>query len=220
MSSMSPPAQRQLHHICFTITIIAVVIIVIIVHIITVVVCWEEEAEREREGGGGGVGTVLLCPIILCGFWTFFQRANTLLFTRHKARVHSHGFSVSLTGYSPLHTSVPLVMTGGPTPSQAPTTWAECTETDSVTGSRSVNQAFSVGVWLFVCWLLNVPVTCLCITGTDLHRQFYVLPHWDRSCRSNFLPHPVTGMTRPGKIPSQAGIEPRIFRSRGGRLNH
>ena len=23
-------------------------------------------------------------------------------------------------------------------------------------------------------------------------RQLYVLPHWDRSCRSNFLPHPVT----------------------------
>ena len=30
----------------------------------------------------------------------------------------------------------------------------------------------------------------------------------------------VTGMTRPGKIPSPAGFEPRIFRSRGGRLNH
>ena len=30
----------------------------------------------------------------------------------------------------------------------------------------------------------------------------------------------VTGMTRPGKIPLQAGFEPRIFRSRGGRLNH
>ena len=30
----------------------------------------------------------------------------------------------------------------------------------------------------------------------------------------------VTGMTRPGKIPSQAGFEPRIFRSRDGRLNH
>ena len=29
----------------------------------------------------------------------------------------------------------------------------------------------------------------------------------------------VTGMTRPNKIPSQAGFEPRIFRSRGGRLN-
>ena len=35
--------------------------------------------------------------------------------------------------------------------------------------------------------------------------------------RANFE---VTGRTRPGKIPSQAGFEPRIFRSRGGRLNH
>ena len=26
-------------------------------------------------------------------------------------------------------------------------------------------------------WLLNVPATCECISGTDLHRQFYVLPH-------------------------------------------
>ena len=37
--------------------------------------------------------------------------------------------------------------------------------------------------------------------------------HWS----ANFS---VTGMTRPGKIPSQARFEPRIFRSRGGRLNH
>ena len=29
----------------------------------------------------------------------------------------------------------------------------------------------------FVCWLLNVPATCECISGTDLLRQFYVLPH-------------------------------------------
>ena len=29
----------------------------------------------------------------------------------------------------------------------------------------------------FVCWLLVVPATCECISGTDLHRQFYVLPH-------------------------------------------
>ena len=43
-----------------------------------------------------------------------------------------------------------------------------------------------------VCWLRNVPATCKCISGTDLHRQFYVLPHWDRSCRSYFPPHPVT----------------------------
>ena len=42
------------------------------------------------------------------------------------------------------------------------------------------------------CWLLNVPATCECISGTDLLRQFYVLPHWDRSCRSNFPSYPVT----------------------------
>ena len=28
-----------------------------------------------------------------------------------------------------------------------------------------------------VCWLLIVPATCECISGTDLLRQFYVLPH-------------------------------------------
>ena len=33
------------------------------------------------------------------------------------------------------------------------------------------------GYSLFVCWLLNVPATCECISGTNLHRQFYVLPH-------------------------------------------
>ena len=37
--------------------------------------------------------------------------------------------------------------------------------------------------------------------------------HWS----ANFK---VTGMTRPGKIPSQVGFEPRIFRSGGGRLIH
>ena len=30
---------------------------------------------------------------------------------------------------------------------------------------------------LFVGWLLNVPATCKCISGTDLRRQLYVLPH-------------------------------------------
>ena len=42
------------------------------------------------------------------------------------------------------------------------------------------------------CWLLNVSATCKCISGTDLLRQFYVLPHWDTSCRSNSPSHPVT----------------------------
>ena len=30
--------------------------------------------------------------------------------------------------------------------------------------------------WLVAC-LLNVPATCECISGTDLFRQIYVLPH-------------------------------------------
>ena len=28
-----------------------------------------------------------------------------------------------------------------------------------------------------VCWLLNLPATCKCVSGMDLLRQFYVLPH-------------------------------------------
>ena len=32
-------------------------------------------------------------------------------------------------------------------------------------------------VCLLVGWLLNVQATCECISGTDLLRQFYVLPH-------------------------------------------
>ena len=39
--------------------------------------------------------------------------------------------------------------------------------------------------------LLDVPATCLCISGAGLLRKIYVLPQWDRLCRSNFLPHPV-----------------------------
>ena len=46
---------------------------------------------------------------------------------------------------------------------------------------------------LFGGWLLNVPVTCKCISGTDLlTTQAYVLQHRDKSCRSNFLSHLVT----------------------------
>ena len=32
-------------------------------------------------------------------------------------------------------------------------------------------------VEIFICWLLNVPATCECVSGTDLLRQLYVLPH-------------------------------------------
>ena len=58
--------------------------------------------------------------------------------------------------------------------------------------SRSVPEIHKhVAGWL-VGWLLNVPATCECISGTDLLGQLYVLPHWDRTCRQNFLPHPIT----------------------------
>ena len=102
-----------------------------------------------------------------------------------------------------------------------------------------------------VCWLVGCLASqqhAKCTSGTDLIRQFYMLPHWDRSCKSNFLSHPVTvywhwtnqsqqwpiqhqvpgrvatgaqnfevsGMTRPGKIPVQTGIKPRVCCSPGG----
>ena len=40
-----------------------------------------------------------------------------------------------------------------------------------------IHRAQHSGQGLFVCWLLNVPATCECISGTDLLRQFDVLPH-------------------------------------------
>ena len=41
---------------------------------------------------------------------------------------------------------------------------------------------------LFFCCLTSH----LSISGTYLLRQLYVLPHWGRSCKSNFLSHPIT----------------------------
>ena len=49
----------------------------------------------------------------------------------------------------------------------------------------------SLKLGLVAC-LPNIPATCLFFSGMGLLRQVYVLPHWDRSRRSNFLPHPVT----------------------------
>ena len=45
---------------------------------------------------------------------------------------------------------------------------------------------------LFIGWLLKVPATIKCISGTDILRQLFVLSHWDRRRRSNLLSHPVT----------------------------
>ena len=53
-------------------------------------------------------------------------------------------------------------------------------------------ESWEVG-GLLACWLLNVQATCVCISGTELLRQLYVLPHWEKkSHRSHFLSHPVT----------------------------
>ena len=42
-------------------------------------------------------------------------------------------------------------------------------------------KAFFCSLYFRVCWfvgkLLNVPATYECTSGTDLLRQFYVLPH-------------------------------------------
>ena len=62
------------------------------------------------------------------------------------------------------------------------------TKFERMSKSVSVSQQH----WSVVCWLLNVTETCECVSGTDLLRQFYVLPHWDRNCRQNFPSHPVT----------------------------
>ena len=109
-------------------------------------------------------------------------------------------------------------------------------------------DCLQIFTWKKFLWQLFV--SCLTsqqhasISGTDLLRQFYMQPRWDKSCWSNFSPHPVTvyrhwanqsqrwpstpdawqgshwsanfsviDMTRTGKIPAQAGFEPRIFHS-------
>ena len=52
---------------------------------------------------------------------------------------------------------------------------------------RRVEQQCNCDLFV-VCWLLNAPATSYCISGTDLLRQWEVLPYLDRNCRSNFLP--------------------------------
>ena len=124
-------------------------------------------------------------------------------------------------------------------------------------GCCNVEKSYRCWVWglslcmnaeviCLVCWLLSVPTTCLYISRTDLPRQLYVLPHWDKSCRSNCLTQSqytdfrpaspndyplmpgawqsgrwsanvyVTGMTQPGKIPTEKmGITLGLPFSRG-----
>ena len=48
--------------------------------------------------------------------------------------------------------------------------------TNSLQERRTYNMATEASN-VVVDWLFNVPATCECIKGTDLLRQFYVLPH-------------------------------------------
>ena len=41
----------------------------------------------------------------------------------------------------------------------------------------SGSDCFMIKLVCFVYWLPNIPATCLCISGTGLLRQMYVLPH-------------------------------------------
>ena len=50
-------------------------------------------------------------------------------------------------------------------------------ETDTDSGHSLASKHCLSAECVVVCWLLNVPATCLCISGTDLLRQVYVLPH-------------------------------------------
>ena len=58
--------------------------------------------------------------------------------------------------------------------------------------SPSLGRNLCKNRWVIVvlCWLLNIPETCQCISGTDLLN--HVLPYWDRSFWSNLLSHQVT----------------------------
>ena len=53
-----------------------------------------------------------------------------------------------------------------------------------------VRSAETVGC-LLVGWLLNVLVTCWCISGADLLRRLYALLHWKLANQSDLLSHPV-----------------------------
>ena len=56
---------------------------------------------------------------------------------------------------------------------------ADCHDftSDLESAHGSLVNYFTTERVVVVCWLLNVPATCECISGTDLLRQFYVLPH-------------------------------------------
>ena len=45
------------------------------------------------------------------------------------------------------------------------------------TGDVDGYRVFDDVIVVVVCWLLYVPATCLCVSGTDVLRQLNLLPH-------------------------------------------
>ena len=56
-------------------------------------------------------------------------------------------------------------------------TWTGTPQNNRMEEQGKTEKEGGKGGCLFVGWLFNVPATCECISGTDLLRQFYVLPH-------------------------------------------
>ena len=75
--------------------------------------------------------------------------------------------------------------------------WRKPSQEENMSGTRTMGRRTTLlchllFLLLVVGCLLSAPATCWCSWGTDLFRQLHMLPHWDRSCRSSFPPHPVT----------------------------
>ena len=69
----------------------------------------------------------------------------------------------------------------------------------SYSGPVCLQYSFCLHTSMYL-YLLSISLWCTtfhflgnwCISETDLLRQLYMQPHWDRSCRSNLLFHPIT----------------------------
>ena len=66
--------------------------------------------------------------------------------------------------------------------------------------------SLSVSVSFSLCWLLNVPATWKCISGSKLLRQ-YLAPHWYRSCWSKLVFLPVIMYWHKNRPPSTKPID-------------
>ena len=73
---------------------------------------------------------------------------------------------------------------------------------------RMCSRVLQARYVVVVCWLLNVPATCECISGTDLLRQVYVLPHSEAADPTFYFTqsqYTDTGPTSPSANPIMPG---------------